>query len=64
VNKPSDDFATLFEASIKAKRFEKGRTLDGTIVAIGPEVAFVEQGGNGDAEADWVSAPNTAPKTG
>ena len=39
----------MFEASIKTKRFEKGQTIDGTIVAIGPEVAFVDVGGKGEA---------------
>ena len=45
----SEDFAAMFEASTKAKRFKKGDTLDGTIVAIGPEVAFVNVGGKGEA---------------
>ena len=45
----SEDFAALFEASIKAKRFEKGQTIEGRIVAIGPEVAFVDVGGKGEA---------------
>src|SRR5215207_376597 len=44
-----NDFAALFEASLKAKRFEKGQTIEGTIVAIGPEVAFVDVGGKGEA---------------
>src|SRR3954470_22708081 len=39
----------MFEASIKAKRFEKGQTIEGTIVAIGPDVAFVDVGGKGEA---------------
>src|SRR3984893_17585387 len=39
----------MFEASVKAKRYDKGRTLEGTIVAIGPEVAFVDVGGKGEA---------------
>src|SRR5258705_8795710 len=39
----------MFEASIKAKRVEKGQTIEGTIVAIGPEVAFVDVGGKGEA---------------
>src|SRR5689334_19966452 len=39
----------MFEASRKAKRIEKGQTIDGTIVAIGPEVAFVDVGGKGEA---------------
>lgn len=44
-----DDFATLFEASIQTKRFDRGQTIEGTIVAIGPEVAFVNVGGKGEA---------------
>src|SRR5262245_58846588 len=39
----------MFEASIKAKRHQRGQTLEGTIVAIGPEVAFVDVGGKGEA---------------
>jgi len=38
VSDPTEDFAAMFEASRKAKRIEKGQTIDGTIVAIGPEV--------------------------
>ena len=49
MTEPSEDFAAMFEASIKAKRFEKGQTLEGTIGAIGPEVAFVDVGGKGEA---------------
>jgi small subunit ribosomal protein S1 len=44
-----EDFATMFEASTKAKRIEKGQTIEGRIVAIGPEVAFVDVGGKGEA---------------
>jgi small subunit ribosomal protein S1 len=39
----------MFEASVKAKRIERGQTIEGTIVAIGPEVAFVDVGGKGEA---------------
>src|SRR3954466_8894442 len=39
----------MFEASIKAKRVEAGQTIEGRIVAIGPEVAFVDVGGKGEA---------------
>lgn len=49
---PEEDFAAMFEASVKAakpKRFERGQTIEGTIVAIGPEVAFVNVGGKGEA---------------
>jgi small subunit ribosomal protein S1 len=49
VTEPTEDFAAMFEASIQAKRYEKGQTLEGTIVAIGPEVAFVDVGGKGEA---------------
>jgi small subunit ribosomal protein S1 len=49
VSEPTEDFAAMFEASVKAKRIEKGQTIEGTIVAIGPEVAFVDVGGKGEA---------------
>ena len=49
MTEPTEDFAAMFEASIKAKRIEKGQTLEGTIVMIGPEVAFVDVGGKGEA---------------
>ncbi len=52
MSEPEEDFATLFEASIQAKRFERGQTIEGTIVAIGPEVAFINVGGKGEAELD------------
>jgi small subunit ribosomal protein S1 len=49
VSEPEEDFAAMFEASTKAKRFERGQTLEGTIVAIGPAEAFVDVGGKGEA---------------
>jgi small subunit ribosomal protein S1 len=52
VTEPEEDFATLFEASIQPKRFERGQTIEGTIVAIGPEVAFVNVGGKGEAQIE------------
>jgi small subunit ribosomal protein S1 len=52
VSETEEDFAALFEASIQAKRFENGETIAGTIVAIGPEVAFVNVGGKGEAAID------------
>ena len=45
-----EDFATMFEASVKARRFERGQTIEGTIVAFGPEVAFVSVGGKSEAQ--------------
>ncbi len=46
-----EDFAAMFEASLKgkAKRYENGQSIEGTVVAIGPEVAFVDVGGKGEA---------------
>ena len=49
MTEPTEDFAAMFEASIQAKRFEKGQTIEGTIVAIRHEVAFVNVGGKGEA---------------
>jgi small subunit ribosomal protein S1 len=44
-----EDFAAMFEASLQAKRLEKGETVEGKIVTIGPEVALVDVGGKGEA---------------
>jgi len=52
VTEPDDDFGRLFEASLQAKRIERGETVEGTIVAIGEEVAFVDVGGKGEATID------------
>jgi small subunit ribosomal protein S1 len=52
VTDPNEDFAAMFEASFKPKRFEKGQTIAGAIVAIGPEVAFINVGGKGEAMID------------
>jgi small subunit ribosomal protein S1 len=52
VTEPTDDFATMFAASVQAKRIEKGQTLEGTVVAIGPEVALVDVGGKSEATID------------
>ena len=45
MSEEEEDFATMFEASVKARQFEQGQTIEGTIVAFGPEVAFVSVGG-------------------
>jgi small subunit ribosomal protein S1 len=52
VSEQEEDFATMFEASVKARRFERGQTIDGTIVALGPEVALVSVGGKSEAQID------------
>jgi small subunit ribosomal protein S1 len=52
MTEPEEDFATMFAASTQAKRFDKGQILTGTIVGIGPDVAFVDVGGKGEATID------------
>src|SRR5258705_9133249 len=52
VTEEDDDFARMFEASLQAKRFDEGQTIEGTIVSIGPEVAFIDVGGKGEATID------------
>ena len=46
---PAEDFAAMFEASTKARRLSKGQTIEGTIVGISPEFAFIDVGGKGEA---------------
>ena len=40
----------MFEASVKTRRFARGQTVEGTIVAFGQEVAFVSIGGKSEAQ--------------
>jgi small subunit ribosomal protein S1 len=49
VGESDEDFAAMFEASLQLKRFERGQTLEGRIVGIGQDVAFVDVGGKGEA---------------
>lgn len=46
---PTEDFAAMFEASLKPKRFDRGQTIEGRIVGIGQDVAFIDVGGKGEA---------------
>ncbi len=48
----TEDFAAMFEASTKARRFDRGQTVEGTIVAFGPDVAFVSIGGKSEAQIE------------
>ena len=41
MSEQEEDFATMFEASLKARRLERGQKIEGTIVAFGSDVAFV-----------------------
>ena len=52
MSEPTDDFAAMFEASLQARRIQRGQTIEGRIVAIGAEVAFVDVGGKGEATID------------
>jgi len=49
----------MFEASEKARRFERGETVDGIVVSIGSEVAFVSIGTKSDAEIDIAELKNS-----
>ena len=50
MSEQEEDFATMFEASVKARRFEQGQPIEGTLVAFGSEVAFVSIGGKSEAQ--------------
>jgi small subunit ribosomal protein S1 len=52
VSDQEEDFASMFEASTKARQFHRGQTIEGTIVGFGAKVAFVNVGGKGEAEID------------
>ena len=54
MSEQEEDFASMFEASVKARRFNRGQTIEGTIVGLGPKVAFVDVGGKGEAEIDMA----------
>jgi len=48
----TEDFARMLEESLAPRFHQEGETVEGTIVAIGPEVAFVNIGGKGEATID------------
>ena len=52
VSEHEEDFAAMFEASVKARQFDRGQTVEGTVIAFGAKVAFVNVGGKGEAEID------------
>jgi small subunit ribosomal protein S1 len=60
VSDQSEDFAAMFEASTQAKRLDQGELVEGTIVAIGPEVALVDVGRKGEAVMDIAELKNAA----
>ena len=52
MSEPEEDFATLFAASEQSKHIKRGQTIEGTIVAIGSEVALVDVRGKSEAVID------------
>src|SRR5579864_4191376 len=54
----SDDFAALFEKSLKTKPVHRGQSIEGTIVAINAKGAFVDIGGKGEATIDIAELKN------
>lgn len=55
---PDEDFAAMFEASQKVKRIERGQTVEGIVVTIGPEVALVDVGSKSEAAIDVSELKN------
>ncbi len=49
---PEEDFASMLEGSLKPRFFEEGQTVEGIVVAMSDEVAFVDIGGKGEATID------------
>jgi small subunit ribosomal protein S1 len=47
-----EDFARMLEESIQPRAFEEGETVEGTVVSVGADVAFVDVGGKGEATID------------
>jgi small subunit ribosomal protein S1 len=52
VSDQEEDFATMFEASQRARRVSKGQIIEGVVVAIGAESALVDVGGKSEAAID------------
>jgi len=47
-----EDFASMLEESFEPLVFEEGQMVQGTVVSIGKDVAFVDVGGKGEATID------------
>jgi small subunit ribosomal protein S1 len=58
VTEPDEDFASMLEASLQPKHVKRGQSVEGTIVAIGSEVAFVNVGGKGEAQIEVAELKN------
>ena len=60
MSEQEEDFAAMFEASVKARRFERGEMVEGTIAGFGQEVAFVSVGGKSEAQIDLAELKDDA----
>jgi len=49
---PEEDFAHLLEQSLQPTSFNEGDMVEGTVVSVGKEVAFIDVGGKGEATID------------
>lgn len=47
-----EDFASMLEESLQPTSYQKGQSVEGKIVALGSDVAFVDVGGKGEATID------------
>ena len=47
-----EDFAQMLEESLQPTVFKEGETVEGRVVSVGKEVAFVDVGGKGEATID------------
>jgi small subunit ribosomal protein S1 len=60
---PKEDFASLLEASFKsgggARRLKQGDTVEGTLIQIGEDTAFVDVGATADARIDRAELLNS-----
>ncbi|MGH9391817.1 MAG: S1 RNA-binding domain-containing protein, partial [Vicinamibacteria bacterium] len=49
---PEENFGEMLEGSLRARAFEEGQAVSGVVVAIGPDVAFIDIGGKSEATID------------
>lgn len=49
---PEDDFASMLEESAEARSIQQGQTLEGVLVSLTKDVAFIDVGGKGEASMD------------
>lgn len=47
-----EDFEQMLEASLEPQIFTEGQMVEGTVVSVGREVAFIDVGGKGEATID------------